>query len=847
MTGEIPDLSGLRNLKFLDLSENHFSGSFPAWVGNLTSLVSVGLAWNDFEEGGIPESIGNLKNLTLLYLAACHLKGEIPDFIFHLSELETLDFSRNKISGEFPKSISKLQKLVKIELFDNNLSGELPPELANLTFLQEFDISKNQIHGKLPPEIGNLKHLTVFQLYENKFSGEFPAGFGDMKHLFGFSIYRNSFSGEFPANLGRFSPLNSIDISENQFSGNFPKYFCANKTLQLLLALGNNFSGEFPDSYSDCKSLQRLRISSNGLSGELPNGIWAIPFATIIDFGDNNFSGNISPQIGISTSLNQLLLLNNKFSGPLPPELGKLTQLQKLSLSNNNFSGIIPSEFSNLKQLSSLHLEENSFTGQIPSQLGQCNRLADLNLASNSLSGHIPKSLSLMVSLNSLNLSRNKLTGLIPKNLQKLKLSFIDLSENQLSGKVPFDMFMVGGVGAFTGNNELCVDKNALTRSNSNLAVCKEDHIPNRFIETKLFLVCIVLFSIVVFLSGLLFVSYKNFKLNESFLWKDLEGDKKMDPKWKLESFHQVEFDAEELCNLEEMNLIGCGGTGKVYRLDLKKTGGTVAVKQLWKGNMVKVLDAEMGILGKIRHRNILKLYACLKRGGSSFLVFEYMSNGNLFEALHQEMKGGKSDLDWNRRYRIALGSAKGIAYLHHDCSPPIIHRDIKSTNILLDEEYEPKIADFGVAKIAEESPRGSETSSFAGTHGYIAPEMAHAFTVTEKSDVYSFGVVLLELVTGKKPLEDEYGEGKDIVYWVQSHFNERGDLIEILDPRVVEDESIYDNMIKVLRVATLCTTKLPSLRPSMRDVVKMLVDADPSCSLKSPYSTSEKYPKVFR
>ncbi|KAK6129640.1 hypothetical protein DH2020_036617 [Rehmannia glutinosa] len=245
-------------------------------------------------------------------------------------------------------------------------------------------------------------------------------------------------------------------------------------------------------------------------------------------------------------------------------------------------------------------------------------------------------------------------------------------------------------------------------------------------------------------------------------------------------------------------------------------------------------MAAEMEIMGNIRHRNILKLYACLVKGGSNFLVFEYMENGNLFQALHREIKVGRPELDWYQRYRIALGAAKGIAYLHHDCCPPIIHRDIKSTNILLDEDYEAKIADFGVAKVADQvSPRGSEFSCFAGTHGYIAPEMAYSLKVTEKSDVYSFGVVLLELLTGKTPIEDEYGEGKDIVYWVSTHLDNRDNVLKVLDHKVVT-EQVQDDMIKVLKVATLCTAKLPNLRPGMKEVVKMLIDAEP-CAFRSP------------
>ncbi|CAN4097974.1 unnamed protein product [Withania somnifera] len=802
MNGTIPDLSKLTNLEVLDLSINYFSGEFPSWVGNLTSLVALGLGDNDFVEGRIPETLGSLKKVYWLYLAGSNLIGEIPESIFGMEALGTLDISRNQISGNFPKSINKLKKLWKVELFRNKLIGELPVELADLSLLQEFDISSNQMYGKLPPGMGNLKNLTVFQVFMNNFSGEIPAGFGDLKHLVAFSVYRNSFSGPFPANLGRFSPLNSIDISENKFTG------------------------EFPGTYSSCKPLQRLRVSKNHFSGKIPSGVWGLPNVLMMDFSDNEFSGTMSPYIGAATSLNQLVLSNNRFSGELPKELGKLTHLERLYFDNNDFLGAIPSELGKLKQLSSLHLEKNSFSGTIPSELGEFPRLADLNLASNLLTGSIPHSLSTMTSLNSMNLSHNKLAGTIPTSLANLKLSSLDLSNNQLSGEVSLDLLTMGGDKAFAGNKGLCIDQSIRFSINSGLGSCGGKAAKHKL--NKLVLSCIVLLSLVVLMGGLLLVSYLNYKhTHEADHEEKLEEAKGTNAKWKLESFHHVEFDADEVCDFDEDNLIGSGGTGKVYRLDLKKGCGTVAVKQLWKGNGVKVLKREMEILGRIRHRNIVKLYASVMKEGSNILVFEYMPNGNLFEALHREIKAGKPELDWYQRYKIALGAAKGIAYLHHDCYPPIIHRDIKSTNILLDEDYEAKVSDFGVAKVSEISSRESEFSCFAGTHGYMAPEMAYTLRVTEKSDIYSFGVVLLELVTGRKPIEEAYGEGKDLVYWTSTHLNDKESINKVLDQKVVS-ELVKDDMIKVLRIATLCTTKLPNLRPSMKEVVNMLVDAEP-------------------
>uniref|UniRef100_A0A1D1YKZ8 non-specific serine/threonine protein kinase n=1 Tax=Anthurium amnicola TaxID=1678845 RepID=A0A1D1YKZ8_9ARAE len=821
LAGPLPDLSPLEGLQSLDLMTNKFTGEFPAWVGKLAGLVLLSLGENEFDEGEILESIGNLKNLTSLFLGQCNLVGKIPPSIFGLTPLGNLDLSRNQLSGTLPRTISNLRNLYKIELYLNNFTGEIPRELGNLTLLREFDISNNQFTGKLPEEMGNLANLWYFHLYKNSFWGELPEGFGNLKYLRAFSIYENGFSGEFPVDFGRFSPLDTFDISGNNFTGPFPRFLCQNRKLLYLLALDNGFWGEFPDDYGDCKTLVRLRVTRNHLAGRIPDAVWGMPSATVMDFSGNGFTGGISSDIGLSTSLNLLSLENNRFSGQMPSEIGKLSQLQKLYASNNSFSGTIPAEIGNLNQLTSLHLQGNDLSGRIPPELGECDGLVDLNLASNSLGGQIPDTLSHLSSLNSLNLSQNRLTGSIPGSLQSLRLSSLDLSGNRLSGSVPPGLLLIGGDGAFSGNLGLCVEKNPGGQANAGIGFCSMDHGHKSIIGRRLVLVFIMLSALIVLLAGLVFVGYRSFKLDEARKQREMEDGMGKDKKWRMESFHPTEFAAEEICNLQEENLIGSGGTGKVYRLDLRKGGGTVAVKQLWKGREAKVCMAEMDILGKVRHRNILKLYACLREEGSNYLVFEYMPNGNLHQALRQDVKGGKSDLDWIRRHRIALGAAKGIMYLHHDCSPAIIHRDIKSSNILLDEDYEAKIADFGIAKIAGEA----DTGCFAGTHGYIAPELAYSVKVSERTDVYSFGVVLLELVTGRSPIEPDYGEGKDIVYWVSTHLNSSR-AVEVLDSRV--SIASEEDMIKVLKVAILCTTKLPSLRPTMREVVNMLIDANP-------------------
>lgn len=829
-SGQVPDLSSLTQLKFLNLNLSGFSGKFP-WksLEKLTGLAFLSLGDNPFDKSPFSLEILKLQNLYSLYLSNCSIEGKIPEEIGSLTLLESFELSDNYLVGEIPVGITKLTKLQMLELYNNELSGILPVGLRNLVNLAKFDVSNNSLEGDLS-ELRNLTKMESLQLFENSFSGTIPEEFGEFKFLTQFSIYDNKFTGELPARIGSWANFEYIDVSENFLTGSIPPDMCKMGKFEKLLMLENNFTGGLPENYAGCSSLLRLRVSNNSLSGRVPDGIWSLPNLSMIDLAMNQFEGQVAPNIGEAKSLAQLFLGNNRFSGELPEEISNVSSLVEIELISNQFSGKIPSRIGDLKKLSNLHLQDNLFSGSIPESLGSCVSVDEINLAGNSLSDQIPASLGSLPSLNSLNLSSNKLSGEIPASLSSLKLSLIDLSNNMLIGRVPQPLLLVAYSGSFTGNPGLCAD------GSKDLRQCSP--VSHKSDQLKVAVYCFIAGAVVLLLSlsGFLFVKLRQnddkSPINRGF-------------SWDVKQFHVLKISEDEvLRSLKQENIIGKGGSGNVYKVVLR-CGEQLAVKHMWKSepdsgswrssrSSAAILpkrksrwpeyEAEVAALSSLRHMNVVKLYCSITSEDSNLLVYEYMPNGSLWDRLHTYQK---IEMDWNVRYEIAVGAAKGLEYLHHACDRPVIHRDVKSSNILLDEEMKPKIADFGLAKIVQTGKVMDSTHIIAGTHGYIAPEYGYTYNVTEKSDVYSFGVVLMELVTGKKPVEPEFGENKDIVHWVHSKMRSKEDGIGLVDSsirKVAQEEAV-----EVLSIAVHCTMKVPALRPSMRMVVKMLEEIEPN------------------
>ncbi|CAL9152784.1 unnamed protein product [Musa hybrid cultivar] len=815
LTGPLPaEVSELPNLRHLHLGGNFFSGVIPPVFGRWEFLEYLAVSGNELG-GPIPPELGNLTRLRQLYLGYFNnFEGGIPPEIGGLPELVRLDMANCGLTGEIPPELGNLQNLDTLFLQVNGLSGRLPVELGRLRSLKSMDLSNNALTGEIPSSFADLQNLTLLNLFRNKLHGSIPEFVGDLPALEVLQLWENNFTGGIPRRLGQSGRLQIVDLSSNKLTGTLPPDLCFGNKLQTLIALGNFLFGPIPETLGRCESLGRIRMGENYLNGSIPHGLFSLPKLSQLELQDNLLTGGF-PDTGaaaISPDLGQISLSNNRLSGPLPPSIGNLTGLQKLLLNQNQFAGRIPPEMGRLQQLSKLDFSGNRFSGPIAPEISRCKLLTFVDLSRNELSGELPPEIAGMRILNYLNLSRNQLEGSIPASIATMQsLTAVDFSYNNLSGLVPgTGQFSYFNASSFVGNPELCGPYLGPCSSvtNGDGSTHARGSLPA---SSKLLLVIGLLICSVAFAMAAIIKARSLKKASDARAWK-------------LTAFQRLDFTCDDVLDcLKEENIIGKGGAGIVYK-GIMPNGERVAVKRLPAMSHGTSHDhgfsAEIQTLGRIRHRHIVRLLGFCSNHETNLLVYEYMPNGSLGEVLHGK-KGGH--LLWDTRYKIAVEAAKGLCYLHHDCSPLILHRDVKSNNILLDSNFEAHVADFGLAKFLQDSGTSECMSAIAGSYGYIAPEYAYTLKVDEKSDVYSFGVVLLELVTGRKPV-GEFGEGVDIVQWVRrmTGCNKDG-VLEIVDPRLPTVP--LDEVMHVFYVAMLCVEEQSVERPTMREVVQILTD----------------------
>ncbi|XP_058095540.1 probable LRR receptor-like serine/threonine-protein kinase At5g45780 isoform X2 [Magnolia sinica] len=488
-----------------------------------------------------------------------------------------------------------------------------------------------------------------------------------------------------------------------------------------------------------------------------------------------------------------------------------------LEMTSKSLSGVLSPSIGNLSHLQTMLLQNNEISGPVLVEIGKLSELQTLDLSGNQLVGEIPSSLGSLTHLSYLRLSKNNLSGQIPRAVANLRgLSFLDLSFNNLSGPTPRILakeYSVAG-NVFLCTSSLlqgCMDMPKPVEQNNS---SREDDNHRLVVAISVSLSCTLVVSMMVVVYCL-----HRCRCNVPFVSigkQDCEFDM---GHLKRFSFRELQVATD---NFNRKNILGQGGFGVVYKGFLRN-GKVVAVKRLKDPNFTGEVQfqTEVEMIGLALHRNLLRLYGFCLTLNERLLVYPYMPNGSVADRL-RDPRCEKPSLDWNRRMRIALGAARGLLYLHEQCNPKIIHRDVKAANILLDESFEAVVGDFGLAKLLDQ--RDSHvTTAVRGTLGHIAPEYLSTGQSSEKTDVYGFGILLLELITGYKALNAANGlvQKGMILDWVRTAHEEKR-----LDTLVDRDLSGSFNVIeleKAVGVALLCTQSHPSLRPKMSEVVKVL------------------------
>ncbi|KAL3025048.1 hypothetical protein AAZX31_04G159000 [Glycine max] len=506
-----------------------------------------------------------------------------------------------------------------------------------------------------------------------------------------------------------------------------------------------------------------------------------------------------------------------QLGGIISPSIGKLSRLHRLALHQNGLHGVIPNEISNCTELRALYLRANYLQGGIPSNIGNLSFLHVLDLSSNSLKGAIPSSIGRLTQLRVLNLSTNFFSGEIPD----------------------IGVLSTFGSNAFIGNLDLCgrqVQKPCRTSLGFPVvlphAESDEAAVPDKrsshYVKWVLVGAITLMGLALVITLSLLWICLLSKKERAARRYIEVKDQvnpesSRKDDGTKLITFHgdmpytSLEI-IEKLESVDEDDVVGSGGFGTVYRMVMNDCG-TFAVKRIDRSRegSDQGFERELEILGSIKHINLVNLRGYCSLPSTKLLIYDYLAMGSLDDLLHENTE---QSLNWSTRLKIALGSARGLAYLHHDCCPKVVHRDIKSSNILLDENMEPRVSDFGLAKLLVDED-AHVTTVVAGTFGYLAPEYLQSGRATEKSDVYSFGVLLLELVTGKRPTDPSFARrGVNVVGWMNTFLRENR-LEDVVDKRCTDAD--LESVEVILELAASCTDANADERPSMNQVLQIL------------------------
>ncbi|XP_071734117.1 probable leucine-rich repeat receptor-like protein kinase IMK3 [Rutidosis leptorrhynchoides] len=666
-------------------------------------------------------------------------------------------------------------QVIVIQLPWRGLSGQLTSKIGQFQALRKLSLHDNAIGGSIPKELGFLPNLRGIQLHNNRFTGSIPPSLGSCTLLQDLDFSNNSLVGMIPDVFANCTTLNNVNLSLNSLSNSIPVSLTQSNSLMFLSLKYNNFSGVLPDSWGG---------DGNGHK----------PLVKSLTFDHNFFTGRIPASISKLTELEEVSFSHNQFSEEIPHEFGKLVKLKRLDLSDNSINGSIPFDFSSLTLLTSLNLAHNRINGQIPTFLGNQLHLSFLNVSYNNLSGHVPTQLTSRFDSSAF-MGNRDLCGYSPSTM--CTATSADSHHQKRNTR---DMFLIVVVALIAGLLLLCcIFLCCLLKKRSKMK--QKDSEEGGVDPTK--------------------------RVPES---KTAEEEAAAaDGGGKLVHFEGgMEFTADDLlCATAE--IMGKSTYGTVYKATLVE-GNQVAVKRLRERitKSQKEFQSEVNSIGKIRHQNLLAMRAYyMGPKGEKLLVFDYMPNGSLASFLHA--RGPDTPVNWPTRMNIAKGMTRGLLNLH--AHQNIIHGNLTSNNVLLDDDLNPKIADFGLSKLMT-AAANSNVIATAGALGYRAPELSKLKKANTKTDIYSLGVIMLELLTGKAPGEAEDGVG--LPQWVASIVKEEW-TNEVFDLELMKDASaIGDELLNTLKLALHCVDPSPSARPEAQLVLQQLEEIRPEITTSS-------------
>ncbi|XP_041008931.1 probable LRR receptor-like serine/threonine-protein kinase At1g07650 isoform X4 [Juglans microcarpa x Juglans regia] len=828
LSGPFPTvLTNITTLTNLSIEGNRFSGPIPPKIGKLINLQKLVLSSNAFS-GELPNELAKLTNLTDMRVSDNNFSGKIPDFIGNWTKIEKLHFEGCSLEGPIPSTISALTSLSDLRITDLKGRGSTFPLLSNMESIKMLILRKCQIYGKIPGYIGDMKKLKSLDLSFNDLTGGIPVSFVHLEKVDFMYLTGNKLTGSIPEwLLGR---NKNVDVSYNNFtwetsgpaecprgSVNLVESYSSSgdKLSQIHPCLKRSFpcpsrNNEHPYSLHINCGGKEANVNGNrykadreqrGASMFYWGQNWA--FSSTGNFMDNDMDADIYIETNTS-ALSNVSMFDS--------ELYTTARVSPLSLTYYGFC------LMNGNYTVKLHFAEIIFT----------NDRSFNSLGRRIFNVYIQDKLVLE------NFNIEDEAGGAGKPLVKSFAAVVTSRTLKIhfywAGKGTTGIPLRGVYGPLI--SAISVDPNFKPPSDG---------------DNKKYLIIVVgTVAAVVFLIflALCIMKKKGWLGGKISSEKELRG---IDLQTGLFTLRQIRAATK---NFDPTNKLGEGGFGCVYK-GMLSDGTVIAVKQLSskskQGNREFV--NEIGMISALQHPNLVKLYGCCIEGNQLSLIYEYMENNCLSRALFGKDTFCRLKLDWPTRQKICLGIARGLAYLHEESRLKIVHRDIKTSNVLLDKDYNAKISDFGLAKLSEDDNSHISTR-VAGTIGYMAPEYAMRGHLTNKADVYSFGVVALEIVSGKS--NTNYRPKEDFVYLLDWAYvlQERGSLLELVDPALGSEYSSEQAMI-MLNVALFCTNASPSLRPTMSQVVSMLEGgttvqellSDPGFSaVNSKYKTLRKH-----